>query len=94
MGDYFMDEKKKDEIIEPEVITEVESIKNNSIATMHNKLVEARYKLTVEEQRIMLALISLIQPEDEDFKDYIFTKKELEKKTDKKWGILHYKPIP
>ena len=65
-----MDEKKKDEIIEPEVITEVESIKNNSIATMHNKLVEARYKLTVEEQRIMLALISLIQPEDEDFKDY------------------------
>jgi len=40
------------------------------IATMHNKFVEARYRLTIEEQRIILALISLIQPEDEDFKDY------------------------
>ena len=61
---------KDGEIIEPEVITEVDEIKNNALATMHNRFVEARYKLTVEEQRIMLALISLIQPDDEDFKDY------------------------
>ena len=58
------------EVTNPEIITEVEDIKNNAIATMHNKFVEARYKLTIEEQRILLALISLIQPDDEDFKDY------------------------
>ena len=64
-----MDNKENDVII-PEVVEKVEKIKNNAIATMHNQLVEARLKLTIEEQRIMLALISLIEPEDEDFKDY------------------------
>ncbi len=36
-----------------------------------NKLVEARYSLTTYEQRIILMMISLIQPEDEDFKRYV-----------------------
>ncbi len=48
----------------------VDRIHKNSIATMHNKLIEARYKLTLEEQRIFLALVSLIDKNDEDFKDY------------------------
>lgn len=38
--------------------------------TQSNKLIEARYSLTLNEQRIVLFMISLIQPEDEDFKDY------------------------
>ncbi len=63
-------DNKYDDVINPEVIEEVNGIKNNAIATIHNQLVEARYKLTVVEQRIFLALISLISPEDEDFKDY------------------------
>ena len=48
----------------------IEKISRNVTATMHNNFIEARYRLTIEEQRILLALISLIKPEDEDFKDY------------------------
>lgn len=62
-------DKEKD-VANSDLAVGVEKIKSNSIATMHNKFVEARYKLTIEEQRIMLVLISLIQPDDEDFKDY------------------------
>ena len=61
---------RKDEAVKPEVIEEVEDIRDNAVATMHNKFVEARYKLTIIEQRIMLSLISLVEPEDEDFRDY------------------------
>lgn len=43
----------------------------------HNKLVEAKYRLSVEEQKIIKILISQIQREDEDFKDYEFHIKEL-----------------
>ena len=51
-------------------LVKVDKVNKNAIATMHNKFIEARYKLTLEEQRIFLSLVSLIQPDDEDFKDY------------------------
>lgn len=35
-----------------------------------NELIEARYKLSVSEQRFILLLASEISPDDEDFKDY------------------------
>lgn len=35
-----------------------------------NELIEARYKLTIAEQRVVLLLASEISPNDEDFKDY------------------------
>lgn len=35
-----------------------------------NELIEARYKLTLEEQRLVLLLSSVIRTDDEDFKDY------------------------
>ena len=35
--------------------------------TKANALIEARYKLTLQEQRLILAYISLLSPEDEDF---------------------------
>lgn len=38
-----------------------------------NTLVEARYKLSLNELRLILKMISMIQPEDEDFKPYIIT---------------------
>ena len=59
-----MTEKENREIVE------VNKIKNNAVATMNNQLIQARYSLTIEEQRIFLALISLISPDDEDFKNY------------------------
>lgn len=40
------------------------------IVTQSNKLVEARYNLPLGEQRLILTMISRIQPEDEDFKEY------------------------
>ncbi len=59
--------------VEPEVIREVEEIKNvnkNALATMHNNLIQARHRLSLEEIRLMDTIISFIQPEDEDFKIY------------------------
>jgi len=35
-----------------------------------NELIEARYKLALEEQRLVLLLSSVIRTDDEDFKDY------------------------
>ena len=47
----------------------IEKRKNN-IISHSNKLTEARYFLTVGEQKIILLLISMITPNDIDFKDY------------------------
>jgi plasmid replication initiation protein len=41
--------------------------------------------MTSNEINMVLVLLTAIDKKDEDFKDYIFTKRELEKKTDKKW---------
>jgi len=40
------------------------------IVTQSNNLVEARYNLPLAEQRLVLTMISRIQPDDEDFKPY------------------------
>ncbi len=41
-----------------------------NLVTKSNKLIEARYKLSLYQQRLILLLISIIQPDDEDFIDY------------------------
>lgn len=43
---------------------------NRLVVRKSNDLIEARYRLTVEEQRLVLLLSTAISPEDEDFKDY------------------------
>jgi hypothetical protein len=50
---------------------------NSLIVTHSNKLVEARYNLPLGEQRLILTMISRIQPEDEDFKPYQISVHEL-----------------
>jgi len=40
------------------------------ISTQHNKLIQARYTLTLQEKRLILWLISQIQPADKNFKIY------------------------
>jgi len=45
--------------------------KTNQIVTQSNRLIEARYSLTLYEQRLVLMMISMVEPHDEDFKDYI-----------------------
>ncbi|MDP2100480.1 MAG: replication initiation protein [Methylobacter sp.] len=46
------------------------SLPSSLIVTQSNKLIEARYNLTLGEQRLILTMISRIQPDDEDFKEY------------------------
>jgi plasmid replication initiation protein len=40
------------------------------VTVFHNNLVEARYRLSLQEKRVILWLASQIHPNDEDFKDY------------------------
>ena len=47
------------------------------VVTKSNKLVEASYRLSVPEQRIVALLASKVAPADEDFKLYDFTVSEL-----------------
>jgi len=48
----------------------------NLIVRKSNDLVEASYKLSTAEQRVVLFLISMIQPSDKDFREYILPIKE------------------
>ena len=54
-------------------------VNKKSLVVQSNALVEAKYRLSVEEQKIIKILISQIQREDEDFKDYEFHIRELAK---------------
>jgi plasmid replication initiation protein len=47
------------------------------IVTQSNELVEARYNLSLGEQRLILSMIAKIQPDDEDFKPYCISIGEL-----------------
>lgn len=53
------------------------SLPTSLIVTQSNQLVEARYNLPLAEQRLILTMISRIQPEDEDFKPYRISVGEL-----------------
>jgi len=46
------------------------SLPTSLVVTQSNKIVEARYNLPLGEQRLILTMISKIQPDDEDFKPY------------------------
>jgi len=47
------------------------------IVTQANELVESRYNLTLGEQRLIFTMIARIQPDDEDFKPYRISLREL-----------------
>lgn len=46
------------------------------IVTKSNKLIGANYDLTLQEQKIILTLASMVQPNDTDFKEYEFKIKD------------------
>lgn len=50
-----------------------------TLVVQSNTLVEARYRLSVEEQKIIKILIAQIKRDDEDFKDYEFRIQDLAK---------------
>jgi plasmid replication initiation protein len=51
--------------------------KKKALVTQSNRLIEARYTLTAAEQKLILALISKIHPEDDDLKPYEMSLNEL-----------------
>lgn len=51
-------------------------MKNKYIVTKSNNLITAKYSLSLEEQRIILVLASMVQPEDKKFKSYKFKIKD------------------
>ena len=48
-----------------------------ALVTKHNKLIQAKYSLTLQEKRLIYWLISEIKPDDGDFKPYRVSVKEL-----------------
>jgi plasmid replication initiation protein len=55
---------------EKAIVLSMNNLKNNQLVIKSNYLVEASYKLTTQEQRIILLVASMIKPNDEDFQTY------------------------
>jgi len=51
--------------------------RKSPVVVQSNQLVESRYSLTVGEQRLVYAMISLINPDDIDFKPYVLKIQDL-----------------
>lgn len=47
-------------------------IRNNVVAKPNTLIQKSRYNLSLQQQKILLSVISMINPNDEDFKDYVF----------------------
>jgi plasmid replication initiation protein len=45
--------------------------KNKMLVTKDNRLVAAHYKLTAQEQKLVLTVVAMIQPSDADFQEYL-----------------------
>lgn len=57
-----------------------------------NRIIEAKYRLNIREQKFMLYMVSLIEPDDKDFKFYRVKISEFEKILNlegKKWGNIY-----
>src|SRR5699024_977508 len=70
---------------------EVIKMLTNNVVTQSNRLIEAKHthSLTLREQKIVLTFVSMIQPDDEDFKIYSLSVREFYKLFDLK-GREHY----
>ena len=62
---------------------------NHEFIVLHNNLVEARYRLTLQEKRIVLWLASQVTMFDEDFKEHNLGVKEFAELTDTKGESLY-----
>ena len=49
------------------------TLNKNYIVTKSNKLITCNYDLSLQEQKIILTLASMVQPADTEFKEYEFT---------------------
>lgn len=65
--------------------------KKQQVAVQANALINARYEMTAFQKKILLYIISMIQPEDEDFKTYSLYVKDFVSNTDYKSKMLYGK---
>ncbi|NJN76902.1 MAG: replication initiation protein [Saprospiraceae bacterium] len=61
------------------------------VAVQSNALINARYEMTAFQKKILLYIISMIQPDDEDFKQYTINVKDFVSDTDYKSKMLYGK---
>jgi plasmid replication initiation protein len=73
-----------------EVIKQEKKISPNHKVTKSNDLIETAYKLSLQETRIIHTLISMIEPDDEQFQVYKFTVKEFANMIGIKGNIYQY----
>ncbi|MEH7568486.1 replication initiation protein, partial [Priestia megaterium] len=64
---------KKSNVVQP---YDLESINIKNWVTKSNILIESTYKLSLQEQRILLIMASKVQPNDETLKTYRFRAKD------------------
>jgi plasmid replication initiation protein len=82
--------KKLRSIINPMNFEEKPLDKETSeFIVLHNNLIEARYRLTLQEKRIVLWLSSQVTTFDEDFKEHILTIKDFSELTNTKGENLY-----
>lgn len=48
----------------------ISAMTDKNLVVQHNRIIEARYKLSIGEQRLIKVLVSMIECDDEDFKKY------------------------
>ena len=78
MMQYYLNKKGN-------IMVNITDLTERDYSRQSHLIVNSKYAMTSNEINLVLVLLTAIDKKDEDFKDYIFTKKELEKKTDKKW---------
>lgn len=63
--------------------------KQNYSVVKHNDLIEARYKLTLHEQKLVVIVASMVKPNDVDFHEYRISVKEFREMMDVKGHNYH-----
>lgn len=63
--------------------------KKNELIVQHNHLIEAKYKLTLQEKRLMCWLASQVKQADENFKEHTISIKEFSSLVDSSGNALH-----
>lgn len=61
------------------IMLSLEHSNAGQLVTKQNNLITSAYRLTLQEQRLLYVMISMINKEDEDFQDYIIDLKEFSK---------------
>ncbi|MBU6148607.1 MAG: RepB family plasmid replication initiator protein [Verrucomicrobia bacterium] len=61
----------------------------NELIVQHNKLVESRYRLSLQEKRVVLWIMSQIKPDDDDFTKHTISIRDFQKITGVSGNNMH-----